>query len=291
MPDMDNFNGGNASLERSNLTNTVESRAETHDHLATFKSHVSTLLTQARKLTDRSQIILDFLNAPYEVRRFTVAEFSSPMEFEDLAQNFVYVVPAMTEAQKSANLVKFSETLVLESGAQLLDTLRAGVATACVKGTQMVREADEASRLTGIGGQAKVIGAYRSTLGACVEVMAETAQSFKDLDERYAFRLTKGSGRRFGDSDVEWKAGLEAIRSKVAEAPGKMGPAAADTGSEDAGEAWEAVRMKVGVPLLRSVAAEYREVKAAYEAAFASALKLAPEVFAYPSWCEPEDDM
>ncbi|KAK3616652.1 hypothetical protein LTR56_018829 [Elasticomyces elasticus] len=54
-------------------------------------------------------------------------------------------------------------------------------------------------------------------------------------------------------------------------------------------EAWEKVRMEVGQPFARSVLADYAGLKTAYEAAFASAVKLAPDVFAYPDWSDPTE--
>ncbi|KAK5734314.1 hypothetical protein LTR17_008978 [Elasticomyces elasticus] len=304
MPDLDNSNGDSSSLKptpiddphSNNMTDTFESQTEVHGDLATFKSHVSSLLVQVHKLTDRAQLILDFLNGPYAVRRFSIIEFISPMGFDKLLHEYFGQVTALTASQKGALFVKLREAFILENGGILLDWMRACVVVAWEKGEQMAKEAalDHLTHpATNEDAKVKVTKAYRGMLYQWGPCMDHTAQGFKQIEGRYAcydVQFMRNGGTQYGSSDLKWKEGLAAVRSMIDEAVEKYEMFAADSIGErdDEYSALEIRRVEEALSLARSVAAEYGEVKAAYEAAFASALKLAPEVFAYPSWCMAE---
>ncbi|KAK5716539.1 hypothetical protein LTR15_009430 [Elasticomyces elasticus] len=304
--DLDNTNDSNPSpvsyieplapnVHHTPIDNYHSSMASTlkpHCEALEFESHVSVLLSQTRKLTDRCQIILDFLNANYEVKRCAITEFEPPVEYDGLLQHWVEPVAVTTVAQESAMLVKLREALVLESGGLLFDKVRARLLGVWEKGEVMAREAI-ATRLAGKEVKSMVIQAYGRMLGPWAQVMAEAGQGFKEIEAKYVMQLKPDGGAMFGDGNLEWKAGLEMIRMKVDELPAKMKMAAAVYEREQ--EEYEeglALRMEFAKLLVHSVAAECAKVRVAYEAAFASALKIAPEVFAYPDWCaaEPKQD-
>ncbi|KAK5691763.1 hypothetical protein LTR17_025560 [Elasticomyces elasticus] len=263
-----------------------------------LKLHISTLLSQAQKLTGRTQIVLDFLNAPQNVKRFAVNEFGRPTT--SLFQHFTNHQPKLTASQRSAMLAKLRTTLVLQKGGQLIDKIRTGGVGVWRKAEQMAPEAAHSSVVKERSCEqekAMVVSSYRSMLGPWAQVMAEAEPDVKPIGYGYVKGIGFGyhGGTQFGSSDLEWKAGFAALGSMMDEAARKYEMAATD---EDYW-ALEGVWGEALMILARSVKAEYGEVKDAYEAAFASALKVAPEVFSYPNWSssssssssEEEDDM
>ncbi|KAK5734313.1 hypothetical protein LTR17_008977 [Elasticomyces elasticus] len=249
--------------------------AETSQTVAEYKPHVSTLVEHAGVLTDRVQIILDSLNSAYEVKRITVAEFG-PLEFKDRAAEFVL---AAAPREMSTNLY---EAVVLECAIPL-DRLRAGVAAVAVKAVQLAQDsqvdtldiddlvvARMALRECGAvpvdllwGCVTRIVDAYRYMLGSLAQLLAKTDLSLRTLKER-----------------------AESMRGNISEeAVSTLLAAPEDTAdTEYYQDAWMKVRAKAGAPLARSIVADYEGLKAEYEATFASAVKLAPDVFAYPDW-------
>ncbi|KAK4891442.1 hypothetical protein LTR27_009937 [Elasticomyces elasticus] len=273
MADVDSTAGGSRGQDLSMSDKMARYRqfhAEISKILAEYKLHVSSLLDHARKLTHRSEIILDSLNSGYEVKRITIAE-SGPLDFKYLVEEFVF---ASYPRGMSSNL---HEAVVLES-AMPLENLRAGAAGVAVKAMQLVRE----TQIRALDNEH--LAAVEELLRTHAQLFAEMDISFRNLEERYD--TWSECGRTF-DSNGDWKADLESMRGRVSEATASILLAAPEDAPDTRyyQDAWEKIRLEVGAPLARSVVEEYEEMRAQYEATFASALKLAPEVFAYPGWC------
>ncbi|KAK5690349.1 hypothetical protein LTR97_012217 [Elasticomyces elasticus] len=303
MADVDNTGGGSREQDLSMpemMARFRQLHAEISKITTYYKLHVSAILEQARKLTDRTTIILESLNSQYEVKRITVAEFG-PLKIKNLVDQFVFT---SCPREMSSNLF---ESVVLES-ATPLDNLRAGLAAVAVTSMQLAKEfklhaldnddgAAEKDLCTyGVllmnilrGRGLEIVDAYRSMLGGVAKVFAETDLLFQSLEERYETQ-SKCSGT-FG-SDVDWKANLELMRGTVSGATESILLAAPEDAPDTRyyQDAWEKIGLEVGAPLARSIVAEYEEVRAQYGATFTAALGLAPEVFAYPDWCTIKAD-
>ncbi|KAK3616651.1 hypothetical protein LTR56_018828 [Elasticomyces elasticus] len=203
--DLDNTNDSNPSpvsyieplapnvhhTPTDNYHSSMASTLKSHCEALEFESHVSVLLSQTRKLTDRNQVVLDALNSTYEVRRLTVEE-SGPLDFKTQVKELVRVQYPAKAAQT------LYEAVVLESG-MLLNKTRSLVAGISMQAVQMTREEQELV-LPDVEDQCcfdqfhvdeckvNVVYYYREMLRSWNQVFAETKTSVRDLEKRYDTR-------------------------------------------------------------------------------------------------------
>ncbi|KAK5690350.1 hypothetical protein LTR97_012218 [Elasticomyces elasticus] len=274
-----------------------EEHAKASEMVATLEDHASALIRLAHDVAGRARMILDSLNATHEVKRFSVHDFGT-LKAEDL---IVEYVAATKETEKTIILVKLYEAMVVEIAVPL-DYLRSRAATLSELARRLAQDAattvpdvpderaveeslhDDVVRETYAELEIvkdRVVDAYRVLLKEWAEVIAEIEVSIQALDKAYDGKLR--SGALYANVDL----GLGYLRDHIAVVLGNIkSKDPLRTDREYYREAWEKARMTEGVQIARIVASDHSDLKVGYEAAFITAVKLAPSTFAYSGWCK-----